>query len=271
MQRPARCHFVLAAIIAICSLGSPTAKAAEKVTACTSIKVCYCVNPEVRDAIDKNVAHLREVITQQKASGKAIGYLSVPLSTTGGGYFNVNLDIAKATKAEIEKRYGGNSVWILNPGTEASLPPGASGADYMLMWTQILEGPKGLGEDFDFFYFVGPTSVGHFFALTGEGDMERIDNYFEKRLADDPGLKKAVDAGRLSKATFRNYYALRASVSFSYGSHDEWNIARLLNEQRRAAKDFGIANQIAVFFDGRAATPNDFEGATAGGNVGPCK
>jgi hypothetical protein len=34
----------------------------------------------------------------------------------------------------------------------------------------------------------------------------------------DPELKK------VDKTTFRNYDALRACVSLSYGSHDEWNI-----------------------------------------------
>ena len=37
---------------------------------------------------------------------------------------------------------------------------GASGADFMYMWTEILEGPTGLGEDFDFFYFGGPPTFG---------------------------------------------------------------------------------------------------------------
>ena len=41
----------------------------------------------------------------------------------------------------------------------------------------------------------------------------------------------AVAAGKLSKTGFRNDDSLRASVAFSYGSHDEWNISHLLNER----------------------------------------
>jgi hypothetical protein len=89
-------------------------------------------------------------------------------------------------------------------------------------------------------------------------------------LTTDPKLQAAVKQGTVSKPTFRNYYGLRASVSFSYGSHDEWNIARLLNERRRGSADFGIAGQLGIMFDGRATTPADFEAADASGDVGRC-
>jgi hypothetical protein len=100
--------------------------------------------------------------------------------------------------------------------------------------------------------------------------MEKVEAYFDKRLANDQRLKDAVEQNKVSRRTFRNYYALRASVSFSYGSHDEWNIARLLNERRRGSTDFGISNQLSILFDGRATTPGDFEAADASGNVGRC-
>ena len=179
-------------------------------------------------------------------------------------------DVAGQTKDSLEKRFGANSAWILNPGAEGNLPPAATGADYMFMWTTILEGAKGLGEDFDFFYFVGPSAFGRFFGLDGTGDMEKIDAYFEQRLTTDPNLKKAVDEKKVSKRTFRDYYALRASVAFSYGSHDEWNIARIINERRRGADDFGIANQLSILFDGRAAAPGAAEAPIASGDVGRC-
>jgi hypothetical protein len=248
----------------------PAQSADDKVTVCTTINLCYCIKSDTRDAINKNVARVRQLIVEQKAAGKAIGYMSIPLSTLGGGYFGVNADAAQRTKARIEARFGAQSVWILNPGAEGNLPPGASGADYMYMWTRILEGRSGLGEDFDFFYFVGPSDFAQFFSLNGDADMAKLDAYFDKRRASDPAMQKAIDDGTLSKKTFRNYYALGASVSFSYGSHDEWNIARLINERRRGAGDFGLARQLAVLFDGRAATPADFEGAVAAGDVGWC-
>jgi hypothetical protein len=138
------------------------------------------------------------------------------------------------------------------------------------MWTQILEGRGGMGEDFDFFYFSGPTDFAAYFGLTGRGDLDRIEDWFDKRAAQDPDFKKSVDQGSVTKPGFRNYYGLRASVAFSYGSHDEWNIARLINDRRRGATDFGIANQLAIFFDGRPVAPGGYENPAASGDVGRC-
>src|SRR5260370_37640758 len=200
---------------------SPGEGIAATITACTSINLCYCINAGNQDSINANISRVRQLISDQRTQGKAIGYISIPLSTTGGGYFGVNQEIAKDIKDRIEKRFGRNSVWVLNPGAEGNLPAGASGADYMLMWTKILEGRSGLGEDFDFFYFVGPSDIAHFFGLDGNADMEKIEAYFDKRLANDPKLKHTVEQNKVSKKTFRNYYALRASVACSYGSHEE--------------------------------------------------
>jgi hypothetical protein len=243
----------------------------EKVTACTVINVCYCITATHRDAITANVARIRQLIADQRRAGKAIGYLSIPLSTVGGGYMGVNREVAQQTKDRIERRFGAGSVWVLNTGAEANLPAGASGPDYMYMWTQILEGRGGFGEDFDFFYFTGPADFARFFGLTGTGDADKISAYFDQRVATDPELMSAVAAHKLSKTGFRNYYALRASVAFSVGSHDEWNISHMLNERRRGSGDFGIGNQIAIMFDGHGVAPGGFEGAVADGNAGPCK
>jgi len=252
------------------ALALPSEGAGANVTACTTINLCYCINESNRGAIDDNIGRVRKLIVDQKTQRKAIGYMSIPLSTAGGSYYGVNVDVAKDTKDSIERRLGQRSAWILNPAIEGNLPRGASGADYMYMWTKILEGRSGLGEDFDFIYFVGPSEFARFFGLTGAADMERIEAYFDDRFAKDPDFKTAVEQGKVSKTAFRNYYGLRASVSFSYGSHDEWNIARLLNEHRRGSTDFGIANQLPVLFDGRAATPGNFEATVAGGDVGRC-
>jgi hypothetical protein len=253
-------------------IDSETAVAAQGyVTACTTLDICYCINSDFRDAIDVNVARVRQLIATYKAQGKAIGYLSIPLSPAGGGSFAVNSEIAAATAQSVTARLGSRSAWLLNPGAEAGdHMNGASGADFMYMWTQILEGPKGLGEDFDFFYFAGPTDFAKYFALTGQADLERLEAWFDTRIAQDPAFKTSVDQGSITKAGFRNYYGLRASVAFSYGSHDEWNIARLINDRRRGAADFGIANQLAVFFDGHPVTPGGYENPTASGDVGRC-
>src|SRR5258707_2498923 len=191
------------------------------VTPCTSINLCYCINADNQDSINANIARVRQLIVDQRTQGKAVGYISIPLSTTGGSYFGVNQDIAKEIKDRIEKRFGRNSVWMLNPGAEGNLPAGASGPDYMLMWTKILEGRNGLGEDFDFIYFVGPLDIAQFFGLDGNADMEKIEAYFDKRFVNDERLKDTAEQNKVSRGTFRNYYALRASVSFSYRSHGE--------------------------------------------------
>jgi hypothetical protein len=271
MRHPSRNNyaimaFAIAATLLVCG---PDARAAT-VTACTALNICYCINPDNKAAIDANVARVRQTLSDERSRGKTIGYLSVPLSTAGGGLFGVNRDVAQQTKESVEKRFGAQSLYLLNPGAEGNLPPGASGADYMLMWTTILEGRRGLGEDFDFFYFTGPKEFARFFALTGEGDFATIDAYFDRRLASDPDLKKAVDRGTVTKPSFRMYYGLKASVTFSYGSHDEWNIARQLNERRRGAGDFGIASQLPILFDGQAVNPSNYEAPVSSGDVGRC-
>jgi hypothetical protein len=248
----------------------PRDAAADTVTECTVIGLCYCVNKDNLTPINTNITRLRQMIVDQKAQGKAIGYMSIPLSTVGGSYFGVNSDVAVRTKDAIEKRFGQHAVWLLNPGAEGNLPSGASGADYMYMWTKILEGRSGLGEDFDFFYFVGPSDFRIFFALDGNADMEKLEAYFDTRRASDAKLQGAIDQNKVSKTTFRNYYGLRASVSFSYGSHDEWNIARILNERRRGTAEFGIGGQLGIMYDGRSAAPGNFDAGIAGGDVGRC-
>ncbi len=244
---------------------------AERITQCTAIDFCYCTNTDYRDAIAANVARVRELIASNKAQGKAIGYLSIPLSAAGGGSFAVNSDIATKTAQRVTARFGPSASWILNPGAEAGdKMNGASGADFMYMWTQILEGRAGLGEDFDFFYFAGPSDFASYFGLTGDGDLARLESWFDNRVATDPSFKQAVDQGKLNKTGFRNYYGLRASVGFSYGSHDEWNIARTINERRRGATEYGIANQLPIFFDGRPVPPGGYETPASAGDVGRC-
>jgi hypothetical protein len=257
---------VTAAFGALCT----TEARADRATECTAIDICYCVEGDFKPAIDANVAKISKLLAEQRSAGKAIGYMSIPLSTAGGSYFGVNGEVATKTKARVEKRFGEKAIYLLNPGNaDFSLPPKANGADYMLQWTRVLEG-RGLGEDFDFFYFTGPTDFAGALGLTGEADMEKIDSIFDQRLATDEGLRKAVEQGKVSKGTFRNYYGLRASIVFSYGSHDEWNIARILNERRRGATAYGLANQLSIFYDGRPVVPAAYEQPVASGDVGRC-
>jgi hypothetical protein len=273
-----------AAAAAILALVTSAPAQADRLTECTALDICYCVNTDYLGAITANVARVRQLIADNKAKGKAVGYLSVPLSPAGGGSFQINSEAAKSIAGAVETRFGQSSAWILNPGAEGSdAMQDASGADYMYMWTQILEGRSGHGEDFDFFYFAGPTDFSKYFLQPAKDGKEqkadpvqvedyfgKLNDFFDKRAASDPAFKKAVEQGQITKPGFRNYYGLRASVAFSYGSHDEWNIARLLNERRRGAADFGIANQLSVLFDGQPVNPGAYESAAASGDTGRC-
>ena len=255
-----------AAVFCVSAVLTSATVRAESSTQCSSLGFCYCVNAELRPVIDRHIADVRKAIRAQRDLGKAIGYLSVPISTAGGGYFGVNIDTANDVVARLEARMGKELVWMLNPGANQwSLPAAATGADYMFMWASILEGTDSLGSDFDFVYFVGPSDFAALLKLDGTADMAKLEAYYDKRAATDPGIAK------VGKRAFRNFYALRASVAFSLGSHDEWDIARAINGRRRARDaSNGIPGQLAVLFDGHAVPPASYEGAVQPGNVGAC-
>src|SRR5690349_15306696 len=104
-------------------LCSPVASHAANVTECTAIGLCYCVNSDFKDAVAEKVDFFRTAIAAERAKGKAVGYMSVPLSSTGGGYFNLNREVAEKTKERVEARLGPTSAWLLNPAArEADLP-----------------------------------------------------------------------------------------------------------------------------------------------------
>ena len=270
VARHARLYAVAALLGGFVAITANGRAHAAKATECTKINMCYCVNADLRPTIDAKIARFRQLLAEQRKAGKLVGYLSVPLSPSGGGNFDVNKEIAESAKSAVEKRFGSEQVFVLNPGTaDADLPSGSSGADYMLMWTSILEGPNGLGEDLDFVYFVGPQDFARYFTLDGNADMAKIDQFFEKRVKANPAFEKAVKDG-LTKTAFHNYYALKASTSFSRGSHDEWNIVRTVNERRRGDPKFGIANQLPVLFDGLGIAPSGWETAVSDGYVGKC-
>ena len=257
---------MLVALVFGSAVATSGTSSAATVTACTFDALCYCVDADLRPAIDQEVNAIRGVIAAQKARGKAVGYVSVPLSTVGGSYFNINAEVAGEVKDRVEARLGAHGAWLLNPGAkEFALSGKPSGADYMLMWTKILEGRDGLGE-FDFVYFIGPSDFARHFRLDGKGDLEKLEAAYDDLTKTDDGLK-AVD-----KRSFRDYYALRASAAYSYGSHDEWNIVRIINERRRDADaKTGIAKQMAVFFDGQPVAPGLLEVPIAPGDAGACR
>jgi hypothetical protein len=166
----------LAVIAAALLAAHPRAAEAAKVSECTKIGICYCVNDELKATIATKVERFRQVLAEQRKAGKAVGYLSVPLTSAGGGNFNINKEVAESAKVAIEKRFGADYLYVLNPGTlDADLPKGG-GADYMLMWTTLLEGPDGLG-DFDFVYFAGPQDFARYFGFDGTADMAKLEQF----------------------------------------------------------------------------------------------
>ena len=244
-----------------------SASAQETVTACSLNNICYCVQKDFQKAVDDEVKVLRALIRKQKANGKAVGYLSIPLSGVGGSYFPLNARIAAKTKELVEERFGVRSAYVLNSGAdEISLPHGASQADYLSMWTAVLEGETGKGEDFDFIYFVGPSDFARYFGLDGRDDMTKLENWYDGEVTTDQNLKK------VDRSAFRTYYALRASGAYSVGAHDEWNVVRTIDAARMSSKtDYGIQRQLGILFDGKGVAPGVFETQSTPGNAAPCE
>ena len=75
------------------------------------------MNSDLKPVTEARIAQFRQLPAEQRKAGKAVGYLSVPLSPVGGGYIKLNFEVAEAAKASVEKRFGGDFVWVLNPGT----------------------------------------------------------------------------------------------------------------------------------------------------------
>jgi hypothetical protein len=135
------------------------------------------------------------------------------------------------------------------------------------------------GQHFDAFYFLGPRDIQEFFTNDGTKSLSlAIEGYFATKFDMDADFRDAYSIDGIAWGTdykhasdaanqidmrakwealrrdFLRFYSLRASVTFSLGSHDEWNIFRLINEKRRKRygenDNRGIAEQLAGFFDG---------------------
>jgi hypothetical protein len=195
--------------------------------------------------------------------------------------------------AEAIKRETGKTIDVDNLAKND--PP--TGGDYMRMWTKIIVEDEyyvrsnkiipDTGNIFDAFYFIGPTDVQDFFLSEARSLSQAVEIYFARkylldnefkndfdcinqneglcRLLDlsDPKEKAIWEQRRLD---FFRYYAIKAGVNFSRGSHDEWNIVHLLNAKRLANPDvYGPEDQIAVFFDGNQISPGSYPTPTSPG------
>lgn len=230
----------------------------------TTLGTIYCVDQDFLPTLDAKVAQIRASLRAERSKDKFIGYISIPLSPTGGGSAEINKNVSADVKKHLESEYG-NKLWMLAPGAEEATIPKvngkqARGQEYMYMWTQVLSGENGRGGDFDLFYFVGPSDFWRTLNLTPQSSIAALE-----ALADKSGL--IMDA----KRAFVSYYAFRASATASKGAHDEWNILRLINDARRADKAFGIGGQIASYFDGRPVEIDGIESSVSIGYEGACK
>jgi hypothetical protein len=189
-----------------------------------------------------------------------------------------------------------------------------TGGDYMRMWTRVLvensltskkeEDLPNRGLNFDAFYFLGPTDVRQFFSTGGAASVTAgIEDYFSRKFTMDPDFKDCYsvqgirwdakwelhapsgqkkhtqkelrDEWEERRKDFFRFYAVRTSVNFSLGSHDEWNIFRLINEARLRASTNATTRSgdpgrlLAGFFDGRQIPPGAAVSAVSAGHAIP--
>ena len=253
----------LAVIVAVALLAAGPAAAqscrAPRVLVDTSVGMKYCAEPSFETAVAAQMQRIRADIRAARQAGRLVIYASTPISPRGGGIEKVNVEIAASVKARLEKMFGGGA-WVLDPGvyqlpTVDGKAPG--GADYMVMWTRVLAGDDGAGRDIDMAHFTGPGDMRAHFGC-GEDITGCLAGWLTTRAARDTELRR-VAADDEARRAFLRYYAVRASVVYSAGAHDEWNIIVRINRKRP------LGEQIAVFFDGRAVSPSAMETEIAAG------
>jgi hypothetical protein len=220
----------------------------------TAVGLKYCADPAFAATIEAGVTKIRQDIRAQRQAGRLIIYASTPISARGGGTEKVNLAIAASVKARLEKLYG-SGAWVIDPGVYQLPKVGgkdAGGAEYMVMWTRALGGDDGAGRDIDKAHFTGPADMRAFFGCGPEDLTGCLGRWLAARSAADAELRRVADDAEARRA-FLRYYALRASAAYSAGAHDEWNIFVRINRKRT------LGDQIAIFFEGRAASPAEME------------
>lgn len=257
-------------------------------------------NPDAVPVFDEQIALIRRELERAVAEDRVIVYLSCPISSRGGGHDRTNVEIAKFVENRLMERFG-ERFWVLNPARFqmesdegesllerharklrmadaeiAALKKKIGGGDYMRMWTKVLVENRDptvqphVGDYFDMYYFLGPNDVSDFFRQgTSQNMTAAVEGYFSRKHSTDLAFRTRFDASdpqnweQLRKDFFR-FYAVKASATFSLGSHDEWNICRELNVRRRQ-KPGRTGDQIAVFFDGRQVDMGGLESGVSEG------
>lgn len=226
-----------------------------KVVVTTVIGTRFCVDPAFDPVVRAQIQKIREDVRAERQSGKLIVYASTPISPRGGGHVATNLAIAAATKARLEKDLGA-AVWVMDPGRyqmpDVNGRP-AGGAEYMVMWTAVLAGDDGAGRDFDMVHFTGPGDMRAFFGCGRDDVSGCIQRWVAGRAATQEAFRREVGDVPERRQAFLRYYAIRASSAYSSGAHDEWNIFVRVNRRRP------LGEQVAMYFDGRPASPAEME------------
>jgi len=249
-----RLALTLAVLAAAAAPAAAQSCRAPRVAVDTVIGMKYCADPAFDAVVATQVQKIRGDIQAARQAGRLVVYASTPISPRGGGVEKVNVEIAAAMKARLEKAFG-TGVWVLDPGVyqlpsvEGKTP---GGGDYMVMWTRVLAGDDGTGRDIDMAHFTGPSDMRGFFGCGGDDLTGCLGQWLVTRAAADADLRR-VDGNADARRAFLRYYALRASAAYSAGAHDEWNIVVRVNRKR------ALGEQIAVFFDGRAVPPGAME------------
>ena len=246
-------------LVLAAGLGVAAALAAEcaapKAIVTTSVGMKYCADPAFDAVIAAQIQRVRQDIQAQRQAGKLVIYASTPISPRGGGHVETNLAIAASVKRRLEKEYG-VAAWVLDPGRYQMPDVGGKspgGAEYMVMWTAVLAGEDGMGRDFDMAHFTGPNDMRAFFGCGREDVTGCIDRWLTAPGPGDETQRRGIAADPARRQAFLRYYALRASSAYSSGAHDEWNIFVKINRRR------ALGEQVAVFFDGRPASPPEME------------
>src|SRR6266852_3245767 len=185
---------VVATILASAGPAAGQTCQAPRVLVDTVLGMKYCTDPAFNGAVDALTQKLRQDARAARQAGRLVIYMSTPISPRGGGVEKVNVEIAAAVKARLEKAHG-SGVWILDPGAHqmpniGTKSPG--GGDYMVMFTRLLAGDYGAGRDFDRVHFTGPSDMRAFFGCADDlsGCLAR---WLTARAATDADVRKVAD------------------------------------------------------------------------------
>jgi hypothetical protein len=257
---PSRAALVLGVLLFTAAPAAAQSCRAPRVPVDTSVGMKYCADAAFDPILVAQIQKIRADVRVARQAGRLIVYASTPISPRGGGLEKVNVEIAAAVKARLEKTLGAGA-WVLDPGAYQltsvdGKAPG--GGEYMVMWTRVLGGDDGAGRDIDMVHFTGPEDMRAFFGCAADDVTGCLERWLTSRAAADAALRRAADDPEARRA-FVRYYAMRASAAYSSGAHDEWNIVVRINRKR------ALGDQIAVFFDGRAVPPSAMETEIAPG------